>query len=185
MVGSGAWKFQEWRQGESVTLVRNDDYYQKVPYLDAYVIRIWPDQTAVVNALLNGEIDAAVSSRPTWRPSRRPRGLAVATYPTRELYLLPDQSRSRENEFFLDQRVRQALFSALDRESIVNDILLGNAEVAQGTQPVISYAYAPDRIATNTPSIRRRPRRSWPRPDGPTPTATASSTRMASRSPSR
>ena len=59
MIGSGPCKFQEWRQGESVTLVRNDDYYGKVPYLDAYVIRIWPDQTAVVNALLNGEIDAA------------------------------------------------------------------------------------------------------------------------------
>ena len=37
MVGSGAWKFQEWRQGESITLVRNDDYYGKVPYLDSYV----------------------------------------------------------------------------------------------------------------------------------------------------
>jgi peptide/nickel transport system substrate-binding protein len=37
---------------------------------------------------------------------------------------------------------------ALDRESIVNDILLGYAEVAQGTQPVISYAYAPDEITT-------------------------------------
>ncbi len=58
VVGSGAWKFQEWRQGESITLVRNDDYYDKVPYIDSYVIRIWPDQTAVTNALLNGEIDA-------------------------------------------------------------------------------------------------------------------------------
>ena len=45
--------------------------------------------------------------------------------------------------------MRQALFYALDRESIVNDILLGYAEVAQGTQPVISYAYAPDQITTN------------------------------------
>lgn len=46
------------------------------------------------------------------------------------------------------ERVRQALLYALDRDSIVNDILLGYAEVAQGTQPVVSYAYAPDDIAT-------------------------------------
>ena len=59
VIGSGPFKFQEWRQGESVTLVRNDDYYGKVPNIDSYVLRIWPDQTAVVNALLNGEIDAA------------------------------------------------------------------------------------------------------------------------------
>ena len=31
VVGSGPWKFQEWRQGESISFVRNDDYYQKVP----------------------------------------------------------------------------------------------------------------------------------------------------------
>jgi peptide/nickel transport system substrate-binding protein len=49
---------------------------------------------------------------------------------------------------FLDQRVRQALLSALDRESMVRDILLGQGEVAQGTQPVISYAYAPDQLTT-------------------------------------
>ena len=59
VVGSGAWTFGEWRQGESITLNRNDDYYGKVPYLDSYVIRIWPDQTAVINALLNGELDSA------------------------------------------------------------------------------------------------------------------------------
>jgi ABC-type transport system substrate-binding protein len=59
VVGSGAWKFQEWRQGKSVTLDRNDHYYQKVPYLDSDIIRTWPDQTAIVDAFFNGEIDAA------------------------------------------------------------------------------------------------------------------------------
>ena len=54
-----------------------------------------------------------------------------------------------KSEFFLDQRVRQALLYGLDRESITQDILLGNAQVALGTQPVISYAYDPARIETD------------------------------------
>jgi peptide/nickel transport system substrate-binding protein len=37
---------------------------------------------------------------------------------------------------------------ALDRESIVNDILLGFGEVAVGTHPSISPGYAPDQITT-------------------------------------
>ena len=69
VVGSAAWKFQEWRPGESITLTRNDDYYDKVPYLETLVTRIWPDQTAVTNALLNGEIDAS-SIPPAARMSR-------------------------------------------------------------------------------------------------------------------
>jgi peptide/nickel transport system substrate-binding protein len=148
VIGSGPFKFQEWRQGESVTLVRNDEYYGKVPYIDSYVLRVWPDQTAVVNALLNDEIDAAGLEPSDIAGVEGTPGIQVAHYPTRgftyyEFNLDPDVTTKWQ-----DQRVRQALLYALDRESIVNDILLGYAEVAQGTQPVVSYVYAPDRIAT-------------------------------------
>src|SRR5687767_2622140 len=148
VIGSGPFKFQEWRQGESITLVRNDDYYGKVPYIDSYVLRVWPDQTAVVNALLNNEIDAADLEPSDIAGVEGTPGIQVAHYPTRgftyyEFNLDPDVTTKWQ-----DKRVRQAMLYALDRESIVNDILLGYAEVAQGTQPVISYAYAPDEIAT-------------------------------------
>ena len=75
-------------------------------------------------------------------------GLRVAVYPTRGFTFYMTNLDPEKTEFFLEKPVRQALLYALDRESIVNDILLGYAEVAQGTQPVISYAYAPDRITT-------------------------------------
>jgi peptide/nickel transport system substrate-binding protein len=47
---------------------------------------------------------------------------------------------------FQDVRVRQALFIALDKEAIKNNIFLGYGEVARGTQPKLSFAYAPDRV---------------------------------------
>jgi peptide/nickel transport system substrate-binding protein len=148
VIGSGPWKFQEWRQGESVTLARNDDYYGKVPYLDSYVLRIWPDQTAVVNALLNGEIDTAELEASDIAGVEGTPGIVVAHYPTRGFSFYEFNLDPEVTTRWQDQRVRQALFYALDRESIVNDILLGYGEVAQGTQPVVSYAYAPDRITT-------------------------------------
>ena len=148
VVGSAAWKFQEWRQGESITLVRNDEYYDKVPYLDSLVTRIWPDQTAVTNALINGEIDAASVPPADAATVEATEGLRLAVYSTRGFTFYMTNVDPEKSEFFLDQRVRQALFYALDRQSIVDDILLGYGEVAQGTQPVISYAYAPDRVET-------------------------------------
>jgi peptide/nickel transport system substrate-binding protein len=147
VVGSGPFKFQEWRQGESITLVRNDDYFQKVPYLDSIVIRIWPDQTAVVNALLAGEIDAATVPPADVESVEATEGLLITTYPTRGFAFYMTNLDPEKSQFFLDKRVRQALLYALDRQSIVDDILLGYGEVAQGTQPVISYAYAPGRIS--------------------------------------
>jgi peptide/nickel transport system substrate-binding protein len=148
VIGSGPFKFQEWRQGESVTLVRNDDYYGKAPYIDSYVLRFWPDQTAVVNALLNDEIDAAALEPSDIASVEGTPGIQVAHYPTRGFTYYEFNLDPEVTTKWQDQRVRQAMLYALDRESIVNDILLGYAEVAQGTQPVVSYAYAPDRITT-------------------------------------
>ncbi len=148
VVGSGAWKFQEWRQGESISYVRNDDYYQKAPYLDSYVIRIWPDQTGVTNAFINGEIDVSVVEPADVEIVEGTEGLEVAVYPTRSFSYYMTNLDPEKTTLFGDSAVRQALFFALDRESIVNDLLLGYAEVARGTQPVISYAYVPDEITT-------------------------------------
>ena len=148
VVGSGAWTFQEWQQGSSITLNRFDDYYQKVPYLDSYVLRIWPDQTSVVNALLNFEIDAAGLEPADVESVKAAEGLEVATYPTRGFSFYMTNLDPEKSELFQDVRVRQALLFGLNRESIAENILLGNAEVAQGTQPVISYASAPDEIET-------------------------------------
>src|SRR5215208_184313 len=148
VVGSGAWKFGEWRPGESITLNRNDEYYGKVPYLDSYVIRIWPDQTAVINALLNGELDSAGLEPGDVESVKATEGLVVSIYPTRGFTFYATNMDPAKTKLFLEASARQALLYGLDRESIVNDIWLGYAEVAQGTQPVISYAYAPDRITT-------------------------------------
>ena len=148
VIGTGPFKFGEWKQGESVTLVRNDDYYDKVPYLDSYVLRIWPDQTSVVNALLNGELDVAALEPSDIAAVEGTPGINVAHYPTRGFTYYEFNLDPEVTTKWQDERVRQALLYALDRDSIVNDILLGYAEVAQGTQPVVSYAYAPDEITT-------------------------------------
>jgi len=52
---------------------------------------------------------------------------------------------------FEDQRVRQALFQALDRHAITDTIFLGYGEVATGPQPKLSPAYAPDRMTAQYP----------------------------------
>lgn len=148
VIGSGPFKFQEWNQGESITLVRNDDYYGKVPYLDGYTLRIWPEQTAVVNALLNDELDSAALEPSDIEGVEGTPGVEITHYPTRGFQYYEFNLDPEVTTKWQDQSVRQALLYALDRDSIVDDILLGYAEVAQGTQPVVSYAYEPDQITT-------------------------------------
>ncbi|MCC7022913.1 MAG: hypothetical protein IT338_08805 [Thermomicrobiales bacterium] len=149
VVGSGAFRFREWLPGERVTLDRNDDYSGKVPYLDSYTLLVWPDQTAIVNALLGGQVDAAILEPSDVATVESTEGLRVLTYPTADFTFYLTNLDPAKSPYFQDVRVRQALLYGLDRESIARDILLGYGEVAHGSQPVISYAYAPDRM-TNT-----------------------------------
>ncbi len=148
VVGSGPFMFGEWKQGESVTLTRYDDYYGEVPYLEQYTRVIWPDQDAVFNAFLNGELDVT-SLEPAQVPQiEGVEGVTMFEYPTRGFTYLEFNLDPEVTTMFEDKRVRQAMMYALDRQSIVDDILLGYAEVANGPQPVVSYAYAPDEMTT-------------------------------------
>lgn len=148
VIGSGPFKFQEWVQGQSVTLVRNDQYYGKAPYIDSYVLSVWPDQTNAVNALLAGDIDSLELEPADVSTVEGAPGMVIAPYDTRDFTYYEFNLDPAVTTLWQDQRVRQALMYALDRESMVNDIRLGYGTVAQGTQPVISYAYAPEEITT-------------------------------------
>jgi len=149
VIGSGPFKFQEWKQGDSVTLAKNGDYYGKAPYIDSYVLRIWPDQTGVVNALLNDEIDAAGLEPADIAGVEGQPGIQVWHYPTRGFSYYEFNLNADVTTKWQDKRVRQAMLYALDRDSMVSDIMLTYAEVAQGSQPVISYAYAPEEVTTH------------------------------------
>src|SRR3954470_11302293 len=84
VIGTGPFKFQEWRQGESVTLVRNDAYYDKeaVPVIDELVMRVLPDPATEVEALKAGEIDIVeVTPAPQVEEVQHTEGLKVEIYP--------------------------------------------------------------------------------------------------------
>ncbi|MGH2558107.1 MAG: ABC transporter substrate-binding protein [Thermomicrobiales bacterium] len=146
IVGTGPLKFEEWVQGQEVRLGRNDDYYQRVPAIAEYIYRIFPDQTAAFNAFLNGEIDTAGIQSADVETARNTEGIVVEEFADRGFTYYEFNLNADVVTLFLDVEVRQAFMYALDRQSIVDNILLGFGEVAQGTQPTISYAYAPDQI---------------------------------------
>jgi peptide/nickel transport system substrate-binding protein len=60
-VGSGPFTLQEWKSGQSWTMVANPNYYKGAPAIDQVVFRVFTNGDAMVAALQQGEIDAAHS----------------------------------------------------------------------------------------------------------------------------
>lgn len=56
-IGSGPFKFKEWKQGQYIKLEANDDYFEGRPYLDTVTYKVIPDANAAVAQLQAGDIN--------------------------------------------------------------------------------------------------------------------------------
>ena len=148
VIGTGPFKFAEWQQGTSATLTKNADYWDDVPNIDSVIFRLYPDSTSAVEALLAGEIDSYENPDAADIETIEAGGVEVQVYDTYSFGFYGYNMDSEKTPLFQQVEVRQALFYALDRQSIVDNIQLGYGVVANGTQPTLSVAYAPDEIET-------------------------------------
>jgi peptide/nickel transport system substrate-binding protein len=133
-VGTGPFILKDFAPGNSVTLVRNPDYWghderhpqNQLPYVDKLKILIIPDDDAAIEAMRGGKIDALdqVSFAQAEAIRRtNPEILQIMTPSPNTPSLDPRNDRPPFN----DIRVRQALQLALDLPAIARTYYGGNA----------------------------------------------------------
>lgn len=131
-VGTGPYKFVEFIPDQHVILEANKDYWRGAPSIDKVTWRAIPDGTARVTALLTGEVDLIENVPVDVAPM-------VKASPDADLVQVKNGGLTIYlglvmNEKPLDNvKVRQALNMAIDRKSIVDNILQGMAS-PRGTQ---------------------------------------------------
>ena len=139
LVGTGPFRFAEYRPGEYYRLTRNEAYWDKGhPKLDEIIFRVLPDRAGAGAALEAEEIHlAAFSAVPLAdleRISKVP-GLKVITkgYEALTYQLVVDINHRRKE--LSDLKVRQAIAHAIDKTFVVDTIFLGYAEASTGPVP--------------------------------------------------
>jgi len=150
VIGSGPFKFVEWVQNDHATVTRNDNYWlpDETPVIDNYIFRIVADPTSGLQSLQTGEADIAGLS-PAQAPAfiKSNPDMTVTEYNRAHITYYETNMDETKTTLFLDKRVRQAMLYALDRDLIAENIYLGYAIRADGPQPPLSPAYAPDEIS--------------------------------------
>lgn len=128
-VGTGPYRFAEWKRGEYLVLTPNPGFYGDKPKLDRVIYKFLPDPNVRLVQLKNNEIDLAEIN-----PKQVP---AVKSSPELELKVV-DTADYRVMMFnlrfplFQDVRVRQAVQYATDRQALVDGALLGYGAPAYG-----------------------------------------------------
>lgn len=140
-VGTGPFRFKEWRLAEAIVVEANPNYYRGKPKLDSIVYKIMPETNILLTQLKNGEVD--IISNVNFSQLEQVKAIDhVRTLITPNM-VWEHMDFNLDNELFQDIRVRQAIGLAIDRQSIVNSALKNAASPAVGDQPPITWAYNP------------------------------------------
>lgn len=127
-IGSGPYKFVEWKQGDSVKLEAFEDYYLGAPLTKNLVMRVIPENAQRSIALETGEIDIAydLSVNDIDKVKANDKLDVLTTNTSSVTYV----SFNVEKAPFNDIRVRQAFAHAIDKELIIETLLYGQGSVA-------------------------------------------------------
>lgn len=141
-VGTGPYKFKEWKTGEKIVLVSSRDYYEGRPYINRYIYRIIPDQATTFLELQTQGVDevgltplqyARQTDTPFFKKYYR-----KYKYPSFGYTYL---GFNLKDPRFADRRVRLAIDYAIDKAEIIKGVLLGLGRVSTGPFPPESWAY--------------------------------------------
>jgi peptide/nickel transport system substrate-binding protein len=152
-VGTGAYTLEKWVPGTEVVLKANDDYYEGKPPIKTITFVVIPDENVRMLALQNGEVDIAMG---LVNPEIRKQIVGNKDLDTGEVaapsvHGLILNTRTKPLD---DPKVRQALYMAIDREAIADEIMGGLAQAAYSelapaylghTQNVPKYEYNPEK----------------------------------------
>ena len=156
-VGTGPYKLTEWLSGEKVVLESNPDYFEGQPYIKRIVYRVIPDQATQFLELQTGSLDfMGLSPLQFDRQTDTP---AFKRLYNKYQYLAFGYTYLGYNlrrPMFQDKRVRQALSFALNKQEIIDGVLLGYGAAATGPYKPDTWVYNADvpRYAYNPEKAR-------------------------------
>ncbi|KGX93996.1 peptide ABC transporter substrate-binding protein [Pontibacillus halophilus JSM 076056 = DSM 19796] len=134
-VGTGPFKFVEWKREEKITLEKNEEYWKEgVPKLNRVIYTVIPENSARLNALKTGEVDLIDGVNPSdVEGIKGDDSLQILERPSMNVgYLGFTMNRDTP---LADQKVRQALSHAVPKDQLIEAFYAGLAEPASTVIP--------------------------------------------------
>ncbi|MCI0548429.1 MAG: ABC transporter substrate-binding protein [Candidatus Rokubacteria bacterium] len=129
-VGTGPFKFIEWKTNTHVIIERFPDYWGDKALVDRVVFKVVPEEGARMIALQTGDADMVLLPSPAQLPAlkRDPRYTVHEVVGGRVVFVGMHAGLAPLD----DPRVRAALLHAVDRKAILENIMEGSAVPARG-----------------------------------------------------
>ncbi len=150
-VGTGPYRLESWDVGQAITLVRNENYFKGAANIERIVFKIVPDDTAKALQMKAGELDLALLTPRDAQTFADMAGYTcyeMKTSDYRGILFNFGHAYWKENRDLIP-----AVCCAIDRQSIIDAVLLGQGVAAYGplqrniydNEAVEQYTYDPER----------------------------------------
>jgi peptide/nickel transport system substrate-binding protein len=136
-IGTGPFRFVEFKQNESIKLTRNPDYWRKDrPYLDGLEYTIIANRSTAILAFVAGQFDMTF---PTEVPIQMLKDIK-AQAPKAVCEVAPTNVSTnlivnREKPPFDNAEIRRAMALTIDRKAFVDILFEGQADIGASMQP--------------------------------------------------
>ncbi len=140
MVGTGPFRFREWKKGQYYSLEANASYFGGAPKAKAIVFSVFANRDTLARSLASGELDAALNLYPDQVPALEKAG-AVAVYRfsgngfTQLACNSWDSPSSGGHPALRDPAVRRAIERSMDKKEILAMALGGAGSVGSSLVP--------------------------------------------------
>lgn len=152
-VGSGPYKFVEWKPGDTVKLDAFDDYMDGKPATPHLVMKVIPETSQRLIALETGDVDIAYDLGVNdVKRARDSKDVVILEAPSLSCWYI---SMNMNKKPFDDPRVREAINYAIDRDLIVETIMSGNGQPADAIIAPAVFGYYPSGVYEYNPDKAR------------------------------
>lgn len=150
-VGTGPYKLESWDVGQAIVLAKNEDYFLGAPNIDRIVFKIVADDNAQAMQLSSGEVDLALLDPKNAMSFADKDGFVSCDFMTSDYRGILFNFR---NDYWTENRdIIPAVCCAIDRQAIIDSVLLGQGMAAYGPlqrniyncEDVEKYSYDPQR----------------------------------------
>lgn len=150
-VGTGPYRFVSWKDPYRILFTQNPDYFgppKAIPRIPHLEFRIVPEEMIRIEMLINGQLDVVRggSITPEQIPFLETHSdiLIRRAEIIRNFFLIMDARGRSGVDFFKDRLVRRAVNHAINRHSIVDNVLRGLAVLNHGAVTPLHFGYEPD-----------------------------------------
>ena len=136
-IGTGPFKFVEFRANESIKLTRNPDYWKKGrPYLEGIEFTIIPNRSTAILAFIAGKFDMTFPTEvsiPLLKDVKKQAPQAVCTVAPNNVST--NLIVNRDSPPFNNADIRKAMALTLDRKAFIDTLFEGQADVGGSMLP--------------------------------------------------